>query len=807
MRRIIIWVLLAFLGAMIFPITVGAQGPSVTMQASALYDGTSKYGEWLPVTVAVANSGDDVSGQVQVRVTTSAEETIYAQRVELPRGARKQLTIYTVPNNFSRRLQVEFVPQGADEPLLRAELTVRPVPNVRFLVAAVSSGGEGLDTLAGINFRGDAFSREEALLVPLTLDTLPDRPEALRTLDMIVLAGVDSSALTPRQQEALAQYVGAGGLLLLGGGPEASRVLAGIPDALRPVALTGEQALDALPALEQGAGEPVRVTGPFPVAVAEPVENAIVRLAQDGQPFLVEREVGRGAVLWLALDPSLSPFDAWAGADEFWQATVGGRGVFPRDMPVDVSQRQMVNEQMYYALQNLPSLDLPSLRLLAPLLAVYILIIGPVNYFLLRRLRRLELAWVTIPAITLLFSMGAYGLGYQLRGGDVIVNQVAIVQALPGSNGGYVRSVVGIFSPARRSYNLAVANESLVAPSRIQGEPWGPGGAGSTHPAVIVQGEPTLVENFVVNQWSMQSLTAESLATEGYGFDADLSASDGALVGTITNRSNFAWNDVTIILGNTFERVGDIAAGESKRISFKVDSDQSQVGGDIAWRIFEQEFNNPTGASRDVQVKQQMLSSLYNGPTGATTLASSNAPVLVAWLDGLPTQVELSDDARVTQVGTTLLYSEMVVRFGAGEVSLPRGMLGARIIENDGNYCYGPGIASLSPDFKEAQIEWEVPRAVQGIDPSLLSLYVSSDGGWFNAPDLALYNFEQEAWVEVEEPVLGQNKVTEPDVYLSPEGVIRLRIQNPTPNQGGCLFFDASLDGTLSASDMLGSTD
>ncbi|MGH2543446.1 MAG: hypothetical protein ACRDIB_11635, partial [Ardenticatenaceae bacterium] len=344
----------------------------------------------------------------------------------------------------------------------------------------------------------------------------------------------------------------------------------------------------------------MRVNGPFLAARAEPLEGgATVRWNQESLPLVVEREVGGGAIFWLALDPSLTPFDAWAGADEFWLALVGDRTAYPRDMPPDISRRQMVNEQLYYALQNLPSLDLPSLRLLAPLLAVYILVVGPLNFFLLRRMRRLELAWMTIPAVTLLFSVGAYGLGYRLRGSDVILNQVAVVQGVPGGEGGYVRSVIGVFSPARRNYDLAVGNEALVAPTRLQGDSFG--GGGGTRQARIVQGEPTLVEDFTVNQWSMQSITAEALTTEGYAFDADLTSADGRIVGTISNRSDHDWKDVVIVLGNSFERLGDVPAGEGVELSFDVGEIGGQPGADVAWRIFEQEFG-PTGPSREVQV-------------------------------------------------------------------------------------------------------------------------------------------------------------------------------------------------------------
>ncbi|MBA3533594.1 MAG: hypothetical protein H0T73_16875 [Ardenticatenales bacterium] len=800
MRRVLHWIVLAgWIILLLPPLRVEAQGPGITMESRALYDGTSKYGEWLPIVVDLENKGNDVTGRVQVRVSRPGGETTYAQQLELPRGARKQVTIYVVPNTASRRLQVEFIPEGQEAPLVQAEVEVRPVANIRFMVASLSAGGDGLEALAGINFRGERGPRDEAVLLPLTLEHLPDRPEALRTLDLIILTGVDTSALSPRQQTALEQYVALGGMLVLGGGPEASRVLAGVPTSLQPVTLAGESNLETLAILEQVAGEPVRVNGPFPAARGEPVTSASVRYSEGALPLLVERPVGKGMVYWLALDPALTPFDGWAGTDEFWVALLNGRAIYPPNLPPDVSVRQALNEQLFYALQNLPSLDLPSLRLLVPLLAAYIFVVGPLNYLLLRRQRRMELAWVTIPIITMLFSAGSYGLGFRLRGSDVILNQVSLIQAVPGSEGGYVRSLVGIFSPARRTYTISVAGEPLLTPTQVQGDPFGNGGASGGN-ALILQGEPALVEGFTVNQWSMQSVTAEMLVTEGYGFDAELETSDNMIKGYVVNRSPHAWEDVVVVLGNEFVRLGDMAAGERKEVSLGMGEVGNQVGSDVAWRIFEQDFG-PTGPTREAQVRQQILSSLYNGPFGpesGTALSSSRQPVLLAWLSRAPSEVKLVETGTNT-LATTLLYSELPVRFGVGKVTLPRGLLNSRIVENDGSICYGQGLVSLSPDFGEAEIQFELPAPTRALDPSEFTLYVTSDGGWFVAPKMSLYDFTTEQWSEINEPVLGRNRVREPDAFLSDSGVIRLRVENSNRNQGGCLYFDAAIEGELDA--------
>lgn len=798
-------VLILVLSALLLPASASAQGPGLTMIPQPLYNGTIKYGEWLPIQVRLENSGPDVTGRVQVRIGSAGQRAVtHTRSVELPRGARKDVTLYVLPNTFSRRLTVEFVADGenrANQPLSQAEVAVQPVPNIRLITAAISGGGEGLDALAGLKLPS---RRNDSLLVPVTLEALPERAEGLRTLDALVITGVDTNALTPAQQTALTQWVMLGGTLVLGGGPQAARTLAGLPESLHPVALSGDVALERLTALEQLTGEAIRLVGPFPAAQAAPLAESSVRLEQEGLPLVVTRRLGQGTVLWLALDPALSPFDAWAGADAFWTNLLGETAPYPFDLPPDISPRQMSSEQMGYALTNMPSLDLPSLRLLTPLLLAYILAVGPLNYVVLRWRRRLELGWVTIPAVTLLFAGGAYAVGFQLRGGDVIINQVSTVQLQANDEQGtsYVRSFVGIFSPARRDYSLELPGDVLVSALNLQGDPFGPQPAGGGGRELIIrQGEPTTVQGLAVNQWSMQSFMVESVDPTAT-VEATLSTQGDRIVGTVKNTSGQVWRDLVIAEGSKFQRLGDLAPGQQAEITLVLDSGARNEGGPpLGWLLFQDRLNEPSrmGPPRDVQIKQQILDSIFSGPFGPKGTmpgVPGIGPLLVAWVDTPPIPVTLPN-YRVSHVSTTLIYGRLPLRFDAGEVSLPVGLVLPQM-EADGNryLCYSPRGPGLAPDFDEMTMTFQLPSELSDLQVSELALSISSDGGWFSPPAIKLWAWEQAQWVSAgDELQIGRNPIAEPGRFVR-NGRIRVQAVNETRDRGGCLYFDISLKGT-----------
>ena len=80
--------------------------------------------------------------------------------------------------------------------------------------------------------------------------------------------------------------------------------------------------------------------------------------------------------------------------------------------------------QLRSALDQFAGVKLVPFWFVALLIVLYIVCIGPLDYLFVKRvLKRMELTWVTFPAIVLLFSLGAYVLAYQLKGDQLHLNR------------------------------------------------------------------------------------------------------------------------------------------------------------------------------------------------------------------------------------------------------------------------------------------------------------------------------------------------------------------------------------------------
>lgn len=765
----------------------------LAMTTRAAFEGQFKFGEWLPVFVTVENDGPDVIGQIQVRVTSRTGELDFVVPAELPTGARKQFTIYTLPNSFSREIRIDLI--EGDDTLLSQTVAVNALRNDRYVIGVAAANPAGMSLLGSVQLPGRADKPE---VITLPLPDIPGRAEGLALFNALVLNDVDTSGLTPAQQEALQGWVAGGGRLILGGGSSAARVLAGLPAALQPVEVSGQQAVMALPGLEQYTGEAIPFSGPFPVAHVQPSAAATILSAQTAEsanpdlPLIVEQKLGAGHIDFIALDLTQSPFDSWTGVIALAERVLGADAARSPNLPPDVSIHQIRDSQMSSALTNLPALDLPSIRVLGFLLAGYIVLVGPVNYVVLRWRDRLAWAWVTIPVLTLAFSALAYGIGFQLRGNDIIVNQISVIRVGEDGKTTETRTYAGIFSPRRQAYDIQVEGDPLIRPlGEGYYNPWqGEVSAGSMH---VVQGEPARVQGLTVNQWSMQSFVAETPVQAAPQLSTELHVSGASLRGRLTNRSNVTLKDVIVIFYNQFQKLGDLSPGQSADLALDLTQQQPFFGGINSYTLYQ--FDQTGRPGPEITFKQRVLDGvLFNMPDSDLL----KGVFFLAWTEDSPLEITL-EGRDVSSQKTSLIYGQLPLNFDKQQVAIPPGFSQVETLSTSGDagICTQSFAVGYSVFQGSAEAKISLPAVAQNVEPDYLALYIRTDGNWPVLPAIELYDSTREAWVPLEEASLGENPIEQPDrLYNQADASVQLRLSQENPGGGGgCLYFDLAFEG------------
>lgn len=423
------------------------------MEIKPGFDAFFKPDSWGVVRVTVANQGPDLQAELQFRERNSRNgATIYAYPVDLPSQSRKQLAL-NLPTPRRANIVVNLV-DGAGETLLSQQANIELLDQEDFLVGVVASDPSLLNALAGLN----TPNGNRVAVAHLDLADLPAASPAWSSLDMLVFNDVDTTQLSPAQQEALRHWVSFGGRLVIGGGPNGAQTIAG----LKPLLPFAEVVVDTLPHpladLEKFTRNSLPDRGPYVAAIpTQPTGQVVIR--EGNQPLLVSGDYGLGQAHYLALDLGLAPLDVLAGQQRFLPRIVGR--FEPRHK---LALEQVNGGEMFNSLALIPDQTLPKPGAIALYLMIYVLTIGPANYFVLSRLKRREWAWFSLPLIILLFCGFGYFSGFRLRGGRPILRQITILHTTAASPMATIDSYIGIYSPQRTKYELEVEGTALVRP-------------------------------------------------------------------------------------------------------------------------------------------------------------------------------------------------------------------------------------------------------------------------------------------------------------------------------------------------------
>jgi hypothetical protein len=306
-----------------------------------------------------------------------------------------------------------------------------------------------------------------------------------------------------------------------------------------------------------------------------------VEAAESDLPLVVRTPRGFGQVIFFADDLDRSLLARWSDRKLLvarlldWPAT---------EAPAEENNFGMrygfgdLSGQLRSALDRFTGVRLVPFGAVALLVVLYILWIGPGDYFFLRKfVRRMEWTWFTFPAIVLATSGGAYFMAYRLKGDQLRVNQVDLVDV---DAAGSVRgtSWMNVFSPRMEAFNLSLAPrfcDGRPAEPRSMMISWmglagdGIGGMHQQGGSMLWSGQysasPGLdaIDQVPIQVWSTKSFTGRwTAASKGCPIDASLTDEGRAPRGTVTSRLDFPLSYCVLAYDRCLYDLGTLEPGQ-----------------------------------------------------------------------------------------------------------------------------------------------------------------------------------------------------------------------------------------------------
>lgn len=756
-------------------VPAAAQEADVTLSIRPAFQGFVRAGTWLPVTVEVANDGVDRTVEI---VAGTPNGPFHSAIVDLPGGSRKGVTLYIHIQGTPRQLGVRVLVNGAEIATSAARL--QPVSE-GLLVGIVGERSVRLP---------DQFADSgKVTSVSLAVADIPAEGLGLSPFDALVLTDIAAAELTPDQRSALQAWVLRGGTLIVNGDAGINRTLALLPSELVPVMLG-----NTLPPLGDPPLAPLALA-PRPAAPDRAVYPLTLPLLVSPTPLAFGQRYGDGNVIVLAFDLATPELTNWPGWRELWQTLLPPPAFIPSGMGFNAKLfTAFIEENLASALTSLPALDVPSIHLLAVLLSCYLIVVGPVTYLVLRRLDRLALGWVVVPAITVIFAAIAYGVGFNLRGGDVIVSQISLIDANEPDLA-RERDFIGIFSPDRSAYQLRAVEETpLVRPITVQG-PWS---AGSLTNGRYVQMAPDdrVVEGLEVPQWSLQAVAIDRIVPSP-GLEARISVRGEEVQGEVTNRGSRRLEEVVVVYGDYLSLIDTLAPGEQRTVQLERPA-HAFDGITLGYLIYGPKFDEHSKVAQPIppalQLRSRILDALYGYGTGTR----GAQPLVLGWYSDNTVQLEpIGRRAMSQQLALVRGMTRLQI---AGEVMLRNGFAATFEQMNGMNSpCYTGNQIGLVPDPQPAVIRFTLPKALQGFQANSLQFDLRSDVFWNG--QIEVYDWVQGQWEPLPIGPLMQNLmvgVERPERFLNGNGALRVRLQrfDQGPNFS-CVYIDPIIQGHM----------
>jgi hypothetical protein len=757
----------------------------VQMSLQVGYHGSYKLGQWMPVTVDITNHGADIEGNLEIQGSNSfaakggppGGTAVYQVPLSLAAGASKHFQAY-VSEDFPGTIDARVVQGGR---IVASQQASVSTTISGLLVGVLSDESSALDVAATIHPGGVAPT-----VVHLATSDLSDSALVLRAFDVLAIDDFSTDTLTDGQRNALVDYVMQGGTLLLGTGGSWHKTLAGLPSAVVPMQVSGSAVLGT----SNGLGG---LTG-VEVATGTVAAAATTWLADGNRPLLIEQQGGAGLVAMATFDWAQGPVATWSGTPALLRqvvvrSTYGNINNPYATSSLTLNKGGVTNSvasrggSLSQALGNVPALDLPAWWLIGGLVLVYVLLVGPANYFILRAMGRRALAWVTVPVIALVASGGAYGASVITKGTSVLANEIAIVHVQQGWEHAYNEQYTGIVAPTRGDYDVALGNRpSTISPIYYYSSNFGDPNAGAMRINTATDG---------ITLPAMSAFTMRGFATEGITAAPTVTGqaqlAGGQLKGTIKNMSTVDFTDGVVIAGNTYQKLGELAPNATTTFNLQPAMSSTFTGQPVFMQVYPnaltccgQPNNSSSDAERQAEIRTAVLSTLPLNNFGNLPVAGN--PTVVLWTKQPFQQITVNGGHPRTYIEGAIVLTMPIGEIGVG--SLASGVVSGRIVDLDANLNQGGPPGLVIADSGSMTIAFNPALApgthLTGVTISSANPYggkVIPAGGSTSSVKGQVWDWSASAWVDVNYQDNGTTTV--PAAGINPTtGEIRLKISS-----------------------------
>lgn len=564
------------------PLSVAAEEttPFEVKQIHVGFDGLYKVGRWVPV---VVNLSTATPLDLQLSVVSLSPD---GNPTEVPSQ------VYSLPKEGSHQLYALFKSGLLDSPLkirlrdaktqtLLHEISYAPQSSTnKFTAIGLKQSVElwaMIGEIPGFEPVPDdaaaPINQNQFTTLVSDKSILPETAYGYDSLDTLI---VDSDySVSVEKNQAIRDWIANGGHLVVCVGNDVEAYQKSEFAKWVPVKVTGKNRVRELSSLELFAAVRSRIRGVATAARIEIDSGEVLATSLDG-PLLVRVPYGLGVVTFLALDLHTSPLVNWEGLQNLCpKLATRTRHSVASNQQNDVLGKRIsqtgiseMETQVFHSQQKFPDINRPSHWWVMGLVLFYLLLIGPLDYFLVHRiLKKPHITWITFPVLVLLAAVWGVTTAQNDNGNALQSNQLNLVDYDASTGQLRGRFYLNLYSPEMRRYQVNIASTVPSKQSSVEYFPthlcWNGlpettfagmyrSAEGTiTGPAYQFSEESKSISNLPILKWGTKSLRADWSRQQPELVEAQLTGNSlSQLSGTLTQHFSGPLKEWVLAYGN-----------------------------------------------------------------------------------------------------------------------------------------------------------------------------------------------------------------------------------------------------------------
>jgi hypothetical protein len=480
----------------------GDEGTNLDIRSVTIgLDGRFKVGKWTLANVNVHTSQPcSVQMIVEVSDPDGSATSFPSEEVTLSETGLHELQVLFKSGRLSSQIRITLREGTRDLSTWQSRLSsdveakFQPAfPQSIFLVATLGKPA-GLTSeenfSSNVSTTGDNDLTAEGFLQVVEFETASQlliQSTAYDSLDALIIS--DHFDLEEQRNRALRDWVWGGGHLILSTGSDVdfymqSSLYEWVGEL---IPLEGQTQLREVSRLELFVESKTRLGRGFLQAakirtedktINDPMQGEIVRPGFSGRvfvsglegPLLVQAPFGFGRITFFGLDLHRPPLSTWRSTSNIVRKLLFGERPGTADQ-TQSTDRQLTSSgitdlasQLHASQDHFPIIQRFTLWKVLGLVLIYLVLIGPVDYFLVHRLlKRPQWTWLTFPLIVVISVLLAVQSAQFLNQNVLRTNQLDIIDIDVSSRITRTQSWMTLYSPETRRYRIAVQPRSILS--------------------------------------------------------------------------------------------------------------------------------------------------------------------------------------------------------------------------------------------------------------------------------------------------------------------------------------------------------